>query len=152
MKNRLFAVIVCGLAALFLVAGCGKKSPEDRLIGMVDGYAKILISNESDCSKAGKELDAYVDKNKADFTVAFTELMDKNKANDPKLEKTMKEFEEKYKGKFDDKKLEEIMTKCGENADFKAANEKLQKAVMAVIMSAMLSNIDTSNDTKDAAK
>ena len=137
MTNRLFAVIFCALAALLFIAGCSK-SPEEKLMGMVEGYAKILTSNENDCSKAGKELDAYIDKNKAEFTAAFTELMNKAKDNnDPKMEAMMKDLEEKYKGKFDDKKIDAITEKCEENPEFKAANEKLGKIVMGILFSAM---------------
>ena len=137
MKNRLFAIILCGLATLLFVAGCAK-SPEDRLMGMVEGYAKILTSNENDCSKAGKELDAYIDKNKEEFTAAFTELMKQAKNNnDPKMDGKMKELEAKYKDKFDSKKLDEISDKCEENAEFQKAHEKLGKVVLGIMMSAM---------------
>ena len=154
MKNRLFAVVLCALATLLFVAGCGAKSPEEKLMGMVEGYAKILTSNENDCSKAGKELDAYIDKNKAEFTEAFKALIEKAKANnDPKLEGMMKDIEAKYKDKFDDKKLDAITEKCEENEDFKKANDKLGEVAMGVILSSMtIGDImdDKGGDKKDA--
>lgn len=153
MKNRLFAVVLCALATLLFVAGCAK-SPEEKLIGMVDGYAKIITSNENDCSKAGKELDAYIDKNKAEFTEAFNALIEKAKANnDPKMEGMMKDIEAKYKDKFDNDKIDAVSKKCEDNEDFKKAHDKLGKVVMGILFTAMADSMgDLMNEADDDAK
>ena len=154
MTNRLFALILCALAALLFIAGCSK-SPEEKLMGMVEGYAKILTSNENDCSKVGKELDAYIDKNKAEFTTTFNEFMTKAKENknDPKMKGMMDELEKKYKDKFDEKKIEAVTEKCKDNKEFKDAQEKLGKIVMTILFSAMAEGMgDALKDAGDDAK
>ena len=157
MKNRVFALVMCALAALLFVAGCAKKTPEEKLVDMVEGYAKILTSNENDCSKAGKEIDAYIDKNKAEFTLAFNDLMTQAKEDkDGKLDKKMEELEAKYKDKFNKDKIEEISKKCESDPDFKKAHEKLGAVIMGVVFSAMAEGMadafkDAGSDDADDA-
>ena len=154
MKNRVFALILCALAALLFVAGCSK-SPEEKLIGYVEGYAQILLDNENDCSKAGKELRAYIDKNKVEFVSLLTDMMEKAKA-DPKYknDELMKQLEDKYKDRFkkNEQKLDEISKKCEDNPELKAANEKLMQALMPILLAGLADAMkDAANAPADDA-
>ena len=129
MKNRVFAIILSSIAMLLFVSGCAK-SPEEKLVDLMNEYTDIIVSNENDCAAAGKKIDAFVDKNKAEFTKLMSEAIKNNK---DKKEAADKMFAEKMKG-ADEAKIKAITEKCGSDETFVKAQMKFGMMMLSAAM------------------